>query len=117
MTKRRVVVTGLGLVTPVGIGVESSWKNILNGVSGITKITKFDSSGFKSQVAGEVKNFNVFASFNRKKLEAEDLISKTLAPADLVSHMLKMAETDKEAASAVKNELNKRLQKAGLATE
>tara|TARA_A100000164_G_scaffold375448_1_gene410501 strand:- start:635 stop:967 length:333 start_codon:yes stop_codon:yes gene_type:complete len=52
-----------------------------------------------------------------QKEEAEDLISKTLAPADLVSHMLKMAETDKEAASAVKNELNKRLQKAGLATE
>ncbi len=58
MKKRRVVVTGLGLVTPVGIGVEESWKNILNGVSGITTISKFDASNFKSQVAGEVKNFN-----------------------------------------------------------
>lgn len=72
MTKRRVVVTGLGLVTPVGIGVESSWKNILNGVSGITKITKFDSSGFKSQVAGEVNNFNPDLYLNPKETRRMD---------------------------------------------
>ena len=42
MSRRRVVVTGLGLVTPIGIGVNESWNNALNGVSGITKITKFD---------------------------------------------------------------------------
>jgi 3-oxoacyl-[acyl-carrier-protein] synthase II len=58
MAKRRVVVTGLGLITPVGNGVQDSWKNILNGVSGITNITKFDATTFKSQVAGEVKNFD-----------------------------------------------------------
>ena len=66
MNKRRVVVTGLGLITPVGIGVDESWKNILNGVSGITKISKFDSSGFKSQVAGEVKNFDPDLHLNPK---------------------------------------------------
>ena len=66
MTKRRVVVTGLGLITPVGNGVDESWKNILNGVSGITKISKFDSSGFKSQVAGEVKNFDPDLHLNPK---------------------------------------------------
>ena len=66
MTKRRVVVTGLGLITPVGIGVKESWKNILNGVSGITNITKFDTSNFKSQVAGEVKNFNPDLYLNPK---------------------------------------------------
>ncbi len=66
MTKRRVVVTGLGLITPVGIGVKESWKNILNGVSGITNITKFDASNFKSQVAGEVKNFNPDLYLNPK---------------------------------------------------
>jgi 3-oxoacyl-[acyl-carrier-protein] synthase II len=66
MTKRRVVITGLGLITPVGIGVDESWKNILNGVSGITKISKFDSSGFKSQVAGEVKNFDPDLHLNPK---------------------------------------------------
>ena len=66
MTKRRVVVTGLGLITPVGIGVKESWKNILNGVSGITNITKFDASDFKSKVAGEVKNFNPDLYLNPK---------------------------------------------------
>jgi 3-oxoacyl-[acyl-carrier-protein] synthase II len=58
MSKRRVVVTGLGLITPVGIGVKESWTNIINGQSGIGKITKFDCSTFPSQVAGEVKNFD-----------------------------------------------------------
>ncbi len=66
MTKKRVVVTGLGLITPVGIGVESSWKNLLNGVSGISNITKFDTTGFKSQVAGEVKNFDPDLYLNPK---------------------------------------------------
>jgi len=58
MSKRRVVVTGLGLITPVGIGVSESWANIINGQSGIGKITKFDCSIYPSQVAGEVKNFD-----------------------------------------------------------
>ncbi|MAS00012.1 MAG: beta-ketoacyl-[acyl-carrier-protein] synthase II [Nitrosomonadales bacterium] len=66
MTKRRVVITGLGLITPVGIGVKESWSNILNGISGITKITKFDATNFKSQVAGEVKNFNPDPYLNPK---------------------------------------------------
>lgn len=59
MTKRRVVVTGLGVVSPVGIGVNEAWKNLVAGQSGITRITKFDPSNFASQIAGEVKNFNV----------------------------------------------------------
>ena len=58
MSKRRVVVTGLGLITPVGIGVTESWANIISGQSGIGKITKFDCSTYPSQVAGEVKNFD-----------------------------------------------------------
>ena len=58
MSKRRVVVTGLGLITPVGIGVSESWANIINGQSGVGKITKFDCSSYPSQVAGEVKNFD-----------------------------------------------------------
>ena len=66
MTKRRVVVTGLGLITPVGIGVKESWKNILNGVSGINNITQFDASEFKSRVAGEVKNFDPDLYLNPK---------------------------------------------------
>tara|TARA_B110001469_G_scaffold126969_1_gene146118 strand:+ start:123 stop:1355 length:1233 start_codon:yes stop_codon:yes gene_type:complete len=66
MNKRRVVVTGLGLITPVGIGVKESWKNILNGVSGITNISKFDASNFKSQVAGEVQSFDPDLFLNPK---------------------------------------------------
>ncbi|MDX1914089.1 MAG: beta-ketoacyl-ACP synthase II [Methylophilus sp.] len=59
MTKRRVVVTGLGVVSPVGIGTATAWKNVVAGQSGIRRITKFDPSAFASQVAGEVKDFNV----------------------------------------------------------
>jgi 3-oxoacyl-[acyl-carrier-protein] synthase II len=59
MNRRRVVVTGLGLITPVGIGVSDSWDNIIAGVSGISNISKFDASNFPSQIAGEVKNFEV----------------------------------------------------------
>lgn len=59
MHKRRVVVTGLGVVSPVGIGVQASWSDLIAGKSGISKITKFDASNFSSQIAGEVKGFDV----------------------------------------------------------
>jgi len=59
LTKRRVVVTGLGAVTPVGVGVEATWRNIVAGKSGIGRITRFDPSAFACQVAGEVKDFDV----------------------------------------------------------
>ena len=58
MTKRRVVITGLGVVSPVGIGTKVAWNNLVKGQSGITRITKFDPAAFNSQIAGEVKNFN-----------------------------------------------------------
>jgi 3-oxoacyl-[acyl-carrier-protein] synthase II len=58
MTKRRVVVTGLGVVSPVGIGTQTAWNNLIAGQSGITRITKFDPTPFASQIAGEVKGFN-----------------------------------------------------------
>ena len=58
MNKRRVVVTGVGMITPLGIGVEKSWKNLLAGESGIRRITHFDSSQFPTQIAGEVEGFN-----------------------------------------------------------
>lgn len=59
MSKRRVVITGLGIVSPVGIGLQQSWSNILAGKSGITRITRFDPTPFAAQIAGDVKNFNV----------------------------------------------------------
>jgi 3-oxoacyl-[acyl-carrier-protein] synthase II len=59
MTRRRVVVTGLGLITPVGNTVAESWANLLAGKSGIDTITKFDATNFACRFAGEVKGFNV----------------------------------------------------------
>jgi len=58
LSRRRVVVTGLGIISPVGNGVPVAWKNILAGTSGITRITRFDASAFTSQIAGEVKGFD-----------------------------------------------------------
>ena len=55
---RRVVITGLGLVTPLGIGVEETWTALCEGKSGIGEITRFDASGFDTQIAGEVKDFH-----------------------------------------------------------
>ena len=72
MTKRRVVVTGLGLVTPVGIGVDESWKNIISGASGISTITKFDPNNFPSKIAGEVKNFDPSLYLNPKDARRMD---------------------------------------------
>jgi 3-oxoacyl-[acyl-carrier-protein] synthase II len=63
---RRVVITGLGLVTPLGIGVENTWQGLINGRSGIGEITRFDTAKFPSRIAGEVKGFNA-ADFLSKK--------------------------------------------------
>lgn len=54
-----MVVTGLGAITPVGVGVAETWQNIVAGKSGIGRITRFDPSAFACQVAGEVKGFEV----------------------------------------------------------
>lgn len=59
MSKRRVVVTGIGIISPVGTNLKDNWKNITEGVSGITKITYFDTDGFPCNVAGEAADFNV----------------------------------------------------------
>jgi 3-oxoacyl-[acyl-carrier-protein] synthase II len=58
MSKRKVVVTGLGIVSPVGNGVAQAWENLLNGVSGVGPITRFDASLLPTRIAAEVKNFN-----------------------------------------------------------
>ncbi len=73
LQKRRVVVTGLGVVSPVGIGVEASWANLVAGKSGITKITKFDPSNFASQIAGEVKGFDVSQYLPAKEARRMDI--------------------------------------------
>ena len=58
MSKRRVVVTGLGVVSPVGIGAAQAWENLLAGRSGVGPITRFDASALPTRIAAEVKGFN-----------------------------------------------------------
>ncbi len=75
MARNRVVVTGMGVVAPNGIGLKPFWKSILNGESGIGPITRFDASSFKSRIAGEVKNFR-----------PEDYITPGEKPARMARH-------------------------------
>jgi 3-oxoacyl-[acyl-carrier-protein] synthase II len=71
--KRRVVVTGLGLVLPNGIGVGEAWRNTCEGRSGIGLITRFDTNGFQTKIAGEVKGFNPEDYVERKEVRRMDL--------------------------------------------
>jgi 3-oxoacyl-[acyl-carrier-protein] synthase II len=73
LSKRRVVITGLGIISPVGSGVAEAWANILAGKSGITRITRFDAKPFASQIAGEVKGFDVSKYLNPKEARRFDL--------------------------------------------
>jgi len=72
MSRRRVVVTGLGIIAPVGVGVPEAWANILAGHSGIARITRFDPSTFPSQIAGEVKGFDVTKYLSGKEARRYD---------------------------------------------
>lgn len=70
--KRRVVITGLGIVSPVGNSIDSAWDNIVNGRSGIGRITRFDPSAFNAQIAGEVKDFDVTQYMAAKEAKTMD---------------------------------------------
>ncbi|WP_337833113.1 beta-ketoacyl-ACP synthase II [Desulfopila inferna] len=70
---RRVVVTGVGLVTPLGIGVKKAWQNICDGVSGISSITRFDTSDYSVKIAGEIKDFDVSQFLDKKTAKHLDL--------------------------------------------
>ena len=76
MSKRRVVVTGLGTVCPVGNDVETMWENIKNGVCGIDEITHFDTTDFKVKLAGEIKKLNVEDYINKKEAKRLDRFSQ-----------------------------------------
>ncbi len=72
MSRRRVVVTGLGIVCPIGNTVAEAWSNALAGKSGINRITHFDAAALSSQIAGEVKNFDVAAYLSPKEARRMD---------------------------------------------
>ncbi len=71
--KRRVVVTGLGMVTPIGVGVEENWDTACAGKSGIGPITKFDTSDFASRIAGEVKGFRSEDFLDKQQVRRFDI--------------------------------------------
>lgn len=72
LPKRRVVITGLGIISPVGIGIPAVWQNIVAGKSGITRITQFDASHMAAQIAGEVKDFDVTKFLSAKDARRMD---------------------------------------------
>jgi 3-oxoacyl-[acyl-carrier-protein] synthase II len=71
--RRRVVVTGVGLVIPTGIGTATAWKNVCEGKSGIGPLTRFDASRFETKIAGEVKAFNPELCIDKKEIKRMDL--------------------------------------------
>ena len=76
MQLKRVVITGLGAVTPVGNTAPETWKALVNGVNGIAPITSFDTTNFKTHFAGEVKNFDPEVIFDRKEARKMDRYSQ-----------------------------------------
>ena len=72
MSRRRIAVTGLGIVSPVGTGVAEAWRNVLDARSGIGPITRFDASAFPTRIAGEVKDFDVSRWLSAKEARRYD---------------------------------------------
>ncbi|MGE3512315.1 MAG: beta-ketoacyl synthase N-terminal-like domain-containing protein, partial [Vicinamibacterales bacterium] len=80
---RRVVVTGIGLVSALGIGTDANWDALCNGESGIGPITRFDASAFSTRIAGEVKNFDPLQYIEKKDVKKMDVfIQFAIAAAD-----------------------------------
>ena len=97
--QRRVVVTGLGAVTPIGIGVKEFWENALAGKSGAGKITAFDAAQYDTKIACEVKNFNPLDYLDKKAVQRMDLFTQyAMAVADMAvkDAALDMEKEDKE---------------------
>jgi 3-oxoacyl-[acyl-carrier-protein] synthase II len=81
---RRVVVTGIGLVSPLGVGTQKNWEALLEGKSGIGIITRFDASRFSTRIAGEVKDFSPLDFVDKKEVRKMDLfIQFSVAAAQL----------------------------------
>lgn len=82
--KRRVVVTGIGLVTPLGVGTQQTWNALIKGQSGIGTITRFDASDLATQIAAEVKGFNPEDWFEKKQVKNLDpFVQYAVAAADI----------------------------------
>jgi 3-oxoacyl-[acyl-carrier-protein] synthase II len=99
VTNRRVVVTGIGLVSPVGIGTESNWRALTTGRGGIGKITRFDASAFAARIAGEVKGFDPLQFVEKKDVKKMDVfIQYAIAASQFAMDDAKLAITNANAA-------------------
>jgi 3-oxoacyl-[acyl-carrier-protein] synthase II len=99
MNKRRVVITGLGAVTPIGIGVDEYWKGLIEGKNGVSPISKFDTSNFDTKFAAELKNFNPENYIDKKTIKRLDLFTQyAMATAEMAikDSELNMEKVDKE---------------------
>ena len=99
--RRRVVVTGMGAVTPVGLDVESTWSSVRQGVSGVGPITLFDTSGYRTTIAAEVSEWDTTAHFEAKEARRLDRFSEffIVASRQALSHAGLNLIDDEEAAS------------------
>jgi 3-oxoacyl-[acyl-carrier-protein] synthase II len=94
VTNRRVVVTGIGLVSPVGIGTEVNWRALTTGQSGIGKITRFDATAFAARIAGEVKGFDPLQFVEKKDVKKMDVfIQYAIAASQFAMDDAKLAIT------------------------
>lgn len=99
--KKRVVITGLGMVTPLGIKTEEVWNNLLNGKSGIAPVTRFDVTNYPTKIAGEVKNFNPNDYMDRKDARRMDRFTQFAIAAAKIAHQDSGLEIDKSNADRI----------------
>src|SRR5690349_12424555 len=93
----RVVITGVGLVTPLGIGRQESWQALLNGVSGAGPITQFDASTFRCRIAAEVKGWDGTKFIEKKKLKEMDRFTEfAIGAATMAMQDAQLELTDEE---------------------
>jgi len=98
VSNRRVVVTGIGLVSTLGIGTDTNWTNLVAGTSGVTRITKFDVTGYAAQIAAEVRGFDPLNWIEKKEVKKMDLfIQYAIAASQFAMDDSKLQITDENA--------------------
>jgi 3-oxoacyl-[acyl-carrier-protein] synthase II len=96
LTRRRVVITGIGMISPLGIGNDATWQGLIEGKSGIGRITKFDASAYPCQIAGEVRGFDPEKWIEKKEVKKSDtFIHYAVAAAQMAADDAKL-DTSKE---------------------
>ncbi len=99
MSKRRVVITGIGVISPIGTGRESFWNALREGKNGVDKITRFDASGYKTQFAAEVKDFDASQYMDKKEAKRMDRFTRYAVAASKMAAedaQMNLSEIDQE---------------------